>query len=81
MIRKLQKADTDQVMQIWLNGNVEAHPFVPKDYWVSNYEMVREQLLEADVFVYEACLLYTSWWIRGWLQIRWFLRLDMTLII
>lgn len=54
MIRKLQKADTDQVMQIWLNGNVEAHPFVPKDYWVSNYEMVREQLLEADVFVYEA---------------------------
>lgn len=54
MIRKLQKADTDQVMQIQLNGNVEAHPFVSKDYWVSNYEMVREQLLEADVFVYEA---------------------------
>lgn len=53
MIRKLQKADIDQVMEIWLNGNVEAHPFVPKDYWESNYGMVREQLLEADVFVCE----------------------------
>ena len=54
MIRKLQKADIQQVMQIWLNGNIEAHPFVPKDYWVSNYEMVQEQLCKADVFVYEA---------------------------
>ncbi len=54
MIRKMEKTDIQQVMQIWLNGNVEAHPFVPKDYWVSNYEMVREQLSEADVLVYEA---------------------------
>lgn len=54
MIRKMEKTDIQQVMQIWLNGNVEAHPFVPKDYWVSNYEMVREQLAEANVFVYEA---------------------------
>lgn len=52
MIRKLQKEDIGQVMQIWLNGNVEAHPFVPKDYWRLNYEMVSEQLSEANVFVY-----------------------------
>lgn len=54
MIRKLEKADIEPVMQIWLNGNIEAHPFVPEDYWKSNYQMVQEQLLEAEVFVYEA---------------------------
>lgn len=52
MIRKFQKTDTGQVMQIWLNGNEEAHPFIPKEYWKSNFEMVREQILQAHVFVY-----------------------------
>ena len=27
------KSDIRQVMQIWFNGNVEAHPFIPKAYW------------------------------------------------
>lgn len=53
MIRKLQKTDTDQVMQIWLDGNIEAHAFIPKDYWKTNFEMVKEQLLQAEVYVYE----------------------------
>lgn len=53
MIRRLQKADTKQVMEIWLNGNKEAHPFVPKEYWESNFEMVQDQLLQAEVFVYD----------------------------
>lgn len=53
MIRKFEKADREQVMQIWLKGNMEAHPFVPGKYWESNYSMVQEQLLEAEVFVYE----------------------------
>lgn len=52
MIRKLQKADIEQVMQIWLNGNKEAHSFVPKEYWETNFDMVQEQLLQAEVFVY-----------------------------
>lgn len=41
MIRRLQNTDTKQVMQIWLNGNREAHPFVPKEFWESNFEMVQ----------------------------------------
>lgn len=52
MIRKFQKTDTAQVMQIWLNGNEEAHPFVPKEYWEANFELVQDQLLQAEVFVY-----------------------------
>ncbi len=53
MIRKFQKVDTKQVMQIWLNGNEEAHPFIPKEYWKSNFEMVQKHLLHAEVYVYE----------------------------
>lgn len=55
MIRKFQREDTRRVMQIWLNGNEEAHAFVPKDYWKQNYSMVEEQLLQADVFINEMC--------------------------
>lgn len=54
MIRKFQKADTKQVMQIWLNGNIDTHPFIPKEYWESNFEMVQEQLVQAEVYVYES---------------------------
>lgn len=53
MIRKFKTADIEPVMQIWLNGNIDAHPFVSKDYWVSNYDMVQELISQAEVFVYE----------------------------
>lgn len=54
MIRKLEKADMGPVMQIWLHGNVEAHPFVPKEYWAANFDMVQEQIFNAEVYVFEA---------------------------
>lgn len=33
MIRKLRQSDLDRVMEIWLNGNIKAHYFVPQEYW------------------------------------------------
>lgn len=53
MIRQLQSADIERVMQIWLNGNVEAHPFIPRGYWESNFSMVQKQILQAEVWVCE----------------------------
>ena len=53
MIREFQKADTGQVMKIWLNSNEDAHFFIPKSYWESNFNMVQEQLLQARIFIYE----------------------------
>lgn len=53
MIRKARPADLEQLMQIWLNGNLQAHNFVPASYWRDNYTIVKKQLLKADVFVYE----------------------------
>lgn len=51
MIRKFQETDIEQVMEIWLNSNIEAHSFVPEKYWRSNFDMVKEQLPQADVYV------------------------------
>lgn len=53
MIRKFEKSDIEQIMPIWLNGNIEGHPFVAKEYWISNYQMVQEQLVQAEVYVAE----------------------------
>lgn len=53
MIRKFEIKDTKRVMQIWLDVNIEAHYFVPSSYWQSQYQSVQEQLLQADIYVYE----------------------------
>lgn len=53
MIRKFQKSDIKEVMKIWLEGNVDAHSFVQEEYWKSNFQMVKEQLSQAEVYVYE----------------------------
>lgn len=53
MIRQFQISDTEQVMQIWLQGNEDAHPFIPGKYWRSHYAAVQEQLKQAEVSVYE----------------------------
>lgn len=40
-------------MKIWLEGNLDAHRFVKSDYWISNADSVKEQLLQAEIYVYE----------------------------
>ena len=44
MIRNMEPSDLDAVLDIWLESNLQAHPFVPAGYWRDNLEMVREQL-------------------------------------
>ena len=53
MIRELRKADINKVAEIWLNTNIKAHDFIPAQYWKSNFELVKELLLQATVYVYE----------------------------
>ena len=53
MIRKLQKTDINTVSHIWLNTNLKAHFFIPEQYWISNYEFVKEMLPQSEVYVYE----------------------------
>lgn len=53
MIRQFKKNDLPAVMQIWLDTNIKAHDFIPKEYWENNYEIVKEILPDAEIYVHE----------------------------
>ena len=53
MIRELRKADINKVADIWLETNIKAHSFIPEQYWKSNFNLVKELLLQATIYVYE----------------------------
>ena len=53
MIRRLQKKDVNRVAELWLDTNLKAHDFIPAQYWRSNYDLVKEMLSQAEVYVYE----------------------------
>lgn len=53
MIRKMCLRDLDEVMEIWLQGNLDAHPFVDAAYWHENAGGVREAIASAEVWVYD----------------------------
>ena len=52
MIRKFEKSDINDVMQIWKNENIKAHQFISKEYWENNYSYVKEILPNAEIYVY-----------------------------
>lgn len=54
MIRKLQRSDIDRVAEIWLDTNLKAHDFISEQYWRGNFDMVKEALSQAEVYVYES---------------------------
>lgn len=54
MIRRLEDADLPSFLKIWLDGNLQAHPFVPAAYWESHLGFMREALPDAEVYVYVA---------------------------
>lgn len=53
MIRKFETKDLQRVMELWINTNIQAHDFISKDHWINHYDMVKEILPTAQVYVYE----------------------------
>ena len=53
MIRKFETQDLDAVMQIWLHGNLDAHAFIAASFWTEHFEMVRDLLPQAGLYVHE----------------------------
>lgn len=53
MIRTFEENDLTAIMQIWLDTNIKAHYFIPKEYWTDNYEVVKSVLPQAEIYVYE----------------------------
>lgn len=40
----MEEKDISDVLQIWLETNIKAHSFIDKEYWIGNYEMVKQIL-------------------------------------
>lgn len=53
MIRRLQPSDLDTAANIWLTANLSAHDFISDEYWLSQFEPVKELLSQAELYGYE----------------------------
>lgn len=52
-IRVMRPDDLDTVMKLWIEGNTDAHDFIPITHWNSNFEAVRGMIGNADIRVYD----------------------------
>lgn len=55
MIRKLEMNDNEvnRIMSIWKAATIKAHEFISEDYWLKNYDIVKEKYIPmADTYVY-----------------------------
>ena len=50
MIRKFKEDDLNTVMQIWFDTNIKAHHFISRQYWIDNYEMVKDIFLFLAIY-------------------------------
>lgn len=53
MIRKYEGSDKEQVMQLWLHTNLQAHAFIDENYWHANTNSVAGMLDAAEIYVME----------------------------
>ena len=53
MFRLAERQDLDRIMEIWLEGNLQAHDFVDPAYWTGCLQEVREAIARADVWVWD----------------------------
>lgn len=53
MIRTFKESDLSAIMRIWLDTNIKTHNFISEEYWKSNYNMVKEILPKAEIYVHE----------------------------
>ncbi|WP_282037367.1 GNAT family N-acetyltransferase [Saccharicrinis aurantiacus] len=44
-IRELKNKDIDAVVELWYNVSIQAHSFIPNDYWEKNKEAMASQYL------------------------------------
>jgi putative acetyltransferase len=54
MIRKFQKCDLEDVLDIWLEASIIAHDFIKSNYWISEISNMRYIYIpNSETYVYE----------------------------
>ena len=66
MIRKLAHEDLDRVLEIWLAASLQAHGFLPKEYWESKLEDMRKIYIPSS----ETCVFDEEGFVKGFISIR-----------
>ncbi len=53
MIRRMEKSETRDVMDLWLRTSNYSNSFVESDFWTMHYEYVKQKYIDKkDTFVY-----------------------------
>ena len=53
MIRKFKECDITKIMTIWTKCNFYAHDFIDKDYWLLNFNRVKDEyLINSETYVF-----------------------------
>ena len=55
MITKFKIEQLDELMEIWLETNIDAHSFIPKEYWIDKVSLVKKLLPSSDIYVFNEC--------------------------
>lgn len=53
LIKRFESQQLDEIMSIWLNTNISAHPFIDKSYWEDAADTVKPLLPSSDLFIYQ----------------------------
>jgi putative acetyltransferase len=53
MIREFKETDLNSIMRLWLETNISAHNFIDENYWIGNYDQVRQMMPKATIYIYE----------------------------
>lgn len=66
MIRRAEPSDLGAVLRIWLDANLDAHAFIPAEYWQGCRGLVQEMLPQAELYVHQD----PAGWIDGFLGLQ-----------
>ena len=53
MIKEFKIDNLDEVMKIWIETNISAHNFIPKEYWINNFELVKQMLPNSNIYMFQ----------------------------
>ena len=53
MIKEFKIENLEEVMEIWLQNNINAHNFIERDYWINNFDLVKKLLPDAKVYIFQ----------------------------
>ncbi len=54
MIEQLENSQMKEVMDIWLKTNITAHSFIQEQYWIGNYDVVKNDYMPiSTTFIYK----------------------------